>query len=217
MGLFSWLGGGEANKVDYGKFTDSRDGAVYRTVKMPDGKIWMAQNINYKPDQGCSWCYDNVESNGYSYGRLYPWNDARRYAAPEGWHLPSKDEWAGLIAAVSVDNTGEKRRVDKRTGLELTGKELTDERLKSKTGWEKGWEGKDTYGFSAISGGYIREDNLFFHLGRGGYWWTSTEGDGETAYNAQITNCLRINSCDDVVLEKSSMHKSFSVRCVKND
>jgi hypothetical protein len=28
-------------------FTDRRDGRVYKTVKMPDGKTWMAENLNY--------------------------------------------------------------------------------------------------------------------------------------------------------------------------
>jgi uncharacterized protein (TIGR02145 family) len=28
--------------------TDDRDGKVYRTVKMPDNRVWMAQNLNYQ-------------------------------------------------------------------------------------------------------------------------------------------------------------------------
>jgi uncharacterized protein (TIGR02145 family) len=30
-----------------GTFTDARDGKVYKAVVMPDGKTWMAQNLNY--------------------------------------------------------------------------------------------------------------------------------------------------------------------------
>jgi hypothetical protein len=30
-----------------------------KTVKMPDGKTWMAENLNYKT--GNSWCYDDKE------------------------------------------------------------------------------------------------------------------------------------------------------------
>ena len=31
-------------------FTDPRDGKRYKTVRMPDGKIWFAQNLNYTKD-----------------------------------------------------------------------------------------------------------------------------------------------------------------------
>jgi uncharacterized protein (TIGR02145 family) len=31
-----------------GSFQDPRDNKVYKTVKMPDGKVWMAENLNYQ-------------------------------------------------------------------------------------------------------------------------------------------------------------------------
>jgi uncharacterized protein (TIGR02145 family) len=31
-----------------GTITDTRDGKVYKIVKMPDGKVWMAENLNYQ-------------------------------------------------------------------------------------------------------------------------------------------------------------------------
>jgi uncharacterized protein (TIGR02145 family) len=31
-----------------GTITDKRDGKVYKIVKMPDGKVWMAENLNYQ-------------------------------------------------------------------------------------------------------------------------------------------------------------------------
>jgi uncharacterized protein (TIGR02145 family) len=31
-----------------GTVLDKRDGKVYKTVKMPDGKVWMAENLNYQ-------------------------------------------------------------------------------------------------------------------------------------------------------------------------
>jgi uncharacterized protein (TIGR02145 family) len=36
---------GEVGATD--TFTDARDGKVYKIVMMPDGKVWMAQNLNY--------------------------------------------------------------------------------------------------------------------------------------------------------------------------
>jgi hypothetical protein len=41
-------------------FTDARDGKQYKSVKMPDGKTWFAENLRYKSDGGvCVFKLDN--------------------------------------------------------------------------------------------------------------------------------------------------------------
>jgi len=72
-------------------FTDSRDGQVYQTIKLKDGKIWMAQNMNFDVGEGC-WFYENKPDNGKKFGRLYTWEAAKK-ACPKGWHIPSDDKW----------------------------------------------------------------------------------------------------------------------------
>ncbi len=71
---------------------DARDGQSYKTVKIGD-QIWMAENLNYATDG--SWCYDNDPANCAVYGRLYK-RDVAINASPEGWHLPSGEEWETL-------------------------------------------------------------------------------------------------------------------------
>jgi hypothetical protein len=78
-----------------GKFTDSRDGQTYQTIKI-DNQVWMAENLNYRTSSG-SWCYDNSSDNCEKYGRLYTWETAKG-VCPSGWHLPSTKEWSVLIA-----------------------------------------------------------------------------------------------------------------------
>lgn len=77
-------------------FTDSRDGKKYRTVKIGD-QIWMAENLNYSSGT----CYKKEDANCDRYGRLYTWKDALD-ASPEGWHLPSKEEWQTLTVILVV-------------------------------------------------------------------------------------------------------------------
>ncbi|MCQ2124633.1 MAG: hypothetical protein MJZ25_10655, partial [Fibrobacter sp.] len=77
-----------------GTLKDSRDGKTYKTVKMPDGKTWMAENLNYGTKD--SWCYDNDPANCKKYGRLYTWEAAKK-ACPAGWRLPSRDEFGRLL------------------------------------------------------------------------------------------------------------------------
>jgi len=53
----------------------------------------MAENLNYNASD--SKCYNNLESNCNTYGRLYNWETAQT-ACPSGWHLPSEPEWTTL-------------------------------------------------------------------------------------------------------------------------
>lgn len=79
-----------------GQFVDQRDGKTYQTTTI-DGKIVMAQNLNYSATGNC---YGNLESNCILYGRLYTWQQAMNGSTtegaqgicPQGWHVPSKAE-----------------------------------------------------------------------------------------------------------------------------
>lgn len=73
-------------KIDYGEFTDARDGQAYKMVKI--GKqTWMEQNLNYAygeptaTEDSSSFCYDNSADYCAIYGRLYLWSAAMDSAA----------------------------------------------------------------------------------------------------------------------------------------
>ena len=87
-------------EIETGSFTDPRDGKIYKTVKIGDQWI-MAENLAYKPDTGNYWAYENNESNIAIYGYLYDWETAMNIA-PEGWHLPSLDEWNILYKSLGA-------------------------------------------------------------------------------------------------------------------
>ena len=89
-----------------GPFTDKRDGNIYQTVQLRDGKTWMGENLRYhmpgsyladeKPEDGPLGTHPSY--NCKRYGRLYSWEAAQR-SAPKGWHLPEASEWEKMLNA----------------------------------------------------------------------------------------------------------------------
>jgi uncharacterized protein (TIGR02145 family) len=84
--------------------TDKRDGNTY-AVLLVGKACWMAKNLNYQ--QAEHYCYDDYDENCKDYGALYTWEQAMDYSkkeksrgvCPEGWHLPSDDEWESLMSS----------------------------------------------------------------------------------------------------------------------
>ncbi len=178
-------------------FTDPRDGKKYRTVKIGD-QVWMAENLNFKSPE--SKCYDDDPANGKKYGRLYTWDEAMK-VCPQGWHLPSYEEWDTLI--------------DFAGGWEVAGK-----KLKAKSGWEadedeENGNGTDRYGFSALPGGSNCDpsEDVFLGVGEEGYWWSASEVE-DNADNAHYRYMLYNH--EGAGLENDDKSSLFSVRCVKD-
>ena len=74
----------------YYKLVDDRDGRIYRYVRI-DIQNWMAENLNYGDT-------------------AYSWNEAKT-ACPDGWHLPSKEEWNYMFRSIGSISQSE---LDKR-------------------------------------------------------------------------------------------------------
>ncbi|MDR0516674.1 MAG: fibrobacter succinogenes major paralogous domain-containing protein [Fibromonadaceae bacterium] len=184
------------------KFCDERDEKLYKYVKI-NGQIWMAENLNR--NVAGSRCYDDDEDNCEIYGRLYDW-DAAINACPSGWHLSNNEEWDKLYRY--ADGTSD---TDSPYESETAGKYL-----KSKEGWN--WEGisgngEDTYGFSALPGGYGNSggDFYFNSVGIRSYWWSASEYDSDYAYIRGMYYDI-----EDASWNYRGKSYLYSVRCVKD-
>jgi len=168
---------------------DERDGSTYRAVKMPNGTVWTAQNLNYDVDG--SWAYCDDEANAAIYGRLYTW-EAAKTVCPAGWRLPERWEWAAMINSAG-------------------GKDIAGKKLKAKIGWNDGNNGTDIYGFSALPGGYRDRDGNFYGIGDFGYWWTATK------YGDRTSNICGDKDFDrDIPCSFNFESSGYSVRCIKD-
>jgi uncharacterized protein (TIGR02145 family) len=104
----------QSSAVNFGSFTDSRDGRQYKTVKI--GELWwFAENLNFSILEG-SYVYDNLDENAKQYGRLYNWQAAKA-ACPPGWHLPSQSEILALLKNAGFSGIREKTFEDEKTAF----------------------------------------------------------------------------------------------------
>jgi uncharacterized protein (TIGR02145 family) len=214
-----------------GVLIDKRDGKTYRIAKMPDGKIWMAENLNYQPRTGENWCYSYSDSCCEKYGLLYDWETAKT-VCPPGWYLPSREDWEFLVFSargkMKSDDLADNhwRDAGKKLKADNGWNDFTDDRdyavmtRGNRRPYEsyhfevKEGNGTDDYGFSALPGGYCPSfrDNDFYGAGTFGRWWTATEYDSYSAYIRGMS--YSHNSVPSGYDKKSS---GSSVRCVKDN
>ena len=187
--------------------TDPRDGQTY-TTELIGSQTWLSENLKYQ-SRG-SWCYDDDPINCETYGRLYDWEGAMA-ACPDGWHLPSDEEWKQLEMILGMSQS----EADK--DFEWRG---TDQgkKLKSTFGWEDNNNGNNSSGFNGLPGGVRLGSGEFDNIIRIGTWWTSTEaGYSDRAWNRSL---IAISFDKDKVFragsEGSNKSEGKSVRCMKD-
>lgn len=187
--------------ADDQSFTDSRDGEVYKTVKIGN-KVWMAENLRFKAKGS----FLNPSNPNKAYGRLYNWNAVMghrewdgddiyiRGICPKGWHVPHDKEWDFL-----------QKQVERKASV-----------LKSTIGWEDAEgnpaNGDNSSGFNAFpAGGY--DSDGYSNLGYAAYFWSSTAlGDGD------VSAWARYIDKDSIGLERDEFFTTihFSCRCVQD-
>jgi uncharacterized protein (TIGR02145 family) len=148
-------------------------------------------------DKKPAYCYNRFEGmKNEKYGKLYNWyavNDPRGLA-PEGFHIPTHEEWSRLI--------------------KFLGKDKTCLKMQSMTGWPY-HTATDVYnqsGFSALPVG-IEVITAAYNLTAGNTtaWWTSTESSAELSW------CRELNSTNNTVGTWShSKGDGLSVRAIKD-
>lgn len=195
------------------------DGNVYSTVTIGT-QTWMAENLkttryrngdqipNVTSDyqwgnlySGAYCWYDNNIANKDVYGALYNAYVVKdnRNIAPQGWHVPSKEELMTLINYLGGDS--------------LAGGKM---KVKGTAYWDSpNADATNTSGFNALPGGYRqRGTGIFMYKGTNAYFRTSTEefGSGyDSAWHFMLFSQSAFAS--PTYAEKTF---GFSIRCIKD-
>ncbi len=199
------------------------DGNVYRTVVIGD-QHWMAENlkvtkyrngdnitnITVSSDWGSDtsgaygvYVSSEIDATTYldSYGRLYNWyavdNSSSRYICPEGWHVPTADEYDVLstylggnsVAGGKIKEPG----TDHWNSPNVTGAD------------------NETSGFNARGAGYRPPNGSYGFLKQTFVFWTVSYASNSNAY-------YRSGSSSNGTLTVNSINKKygFSVRCLED-
>lgn len=186
-----------------GVFTDTRYNEEYAWVRIGN-QIWMAENLNYKTTYG-SWCFNNDESNCDIFGRLYTW-EAANNACPQGWHLPSDEEWKALETTLGM-NARQLNKTSYRGNNE--GAKLKASGLKYWLPPNKG--SNNSTGFNALPGGFRLDDGQFLSLGKCAIYWTSTRHLTGYSRNREL-----YYSRNDIYRDVSNQTYGLSVRCIRD-
>jgi len=222
------VGAFSCEKNPAGTFTDI-DGNVYQTIKIGDQE-WMAENLKVthyrngdaipnvtdatewsKLTTGAYCEYDNNSANVDTYGRLYNWyavNDSRNIA-PEGWHVPTDEEWKELemtlgMSQSEADDSGW-RGSDQGSQLAGNADLWSDGVLENNTAF-------GSSGFAALPGGYrYGYGGGFDDMGYDALFWSSSEFIGVNALDRKLRygNAYVCRGAD-------LMQYGFSVRLVRD-
>jgi len=187
-------------------------GHKYKTIIIDSQEV-MAENLNF--DLAGSKCYNDDPANCAAYGRLYTWimamdlpfsctslscaeqvNKPHKGICPNGWHIPTNEEWDKLYHYADGTDWVYDSAFYKPYDSPAAGGYL-----------------KDSLGFAALPGGSYLGEGSFNGAGEVGLWWSASEveEDAAAAYGRFIYT--RYESASWSYNIKTYF---FSVRCFKD-
>jgi uncharacterized protein (TIGR02145 family) len=217
-------------EIAYDSITDSRDGQIYKIVKIGN-QVWMAENLNYADSattlslKDRSWCYGNNPENCALAGRLYTWAaaiDSVKLATdkdnPQDCGYEKSCALPDTVYGICPPGWHLPKYQEWKTLFnEVGGDSIAAKMLKSQAGWRynnynngSSGNGTDAFGFSALPAGGRYYDGNFDRDGNNAHFWTSTEYDSYNAYDV-----LLLYEYDNVH-QSLNKYEGFSIRCLKN-
>lgn len=225
-------------KISVNEFGNSRidsvkdvDNNKYAVVQIGN-QCWMKQNLRTTTNAKDTGHIYTPETDGYNvntYGRLYDWDavmqgekstkypdsgNVVRGICPEGWHVPSSNEWDTLTTYVNSVTEYRCGGTDKAIAKSLA----------ATMGWNPNnnacrignlLSSNNATGFSALPAGQIKSNNPQSHIGFGvsTLFASATVGSSDTNYCAELLNSIspRVG-----IMQSTQSVDGISVRCVRD-
>ena len=198
-----------------------------RATTSPKGNVINVNDVNMDSEFPTSFTeahlYNNDAANE-DYGVLYNWCAAtdtfyegestdpwscilppnHRGICPEGWHLPTNEEWTDMEKTLNNNND----LSSQNAGMLAGGCDWPVDNSESSPGNDQYSEwGKS--GFDALPSGYFK--GTMSGSGEQAFFWTSSEKDAENAYQRNLS--YNSSGMDNDALLKD---RGLSVRCIRN-
>ena len=242
----------DEDNCEYDSLTDARDGQVYKTVKV-GSQWWMAENLRLNSDG--SMCFNNQSEECESRGRFYLWSAAMdsvgRYSddgkgcgygaecsptkqvrgvCPDGWHIPSRSEWAvldsfthDLRAWKYMDTLHWDWHRGEKTPENLKWDEWdTDFLLAQGTMLMSEDEGENGFGLDMRAVGYGKWNGkrMDWHGDYIIFWTYSDEKSKDPRFSEKIPQIVDVGIDEErkpaLFFQKMSLSSAVPVRCVKD-
>ncbi|MCQ2107353.1 MAG: hypothetical protein MJZ05_01150 [Fibrobacter sp.] len=201
--------------------------------------------LDYDYGSAQSFCYDYIADSCKTLGHLYTYSAAIdsagiyskttegcgtgvakcvvsgkdtanvRGICPEGWKIPTRDEWTTLILAAGGDVGANEKWTN--GGIAL----------KSKTGWDENGNGTDEYGFNVKPAGFKYSFNSYSSVSGGPFSYHGSSAVFWTTYRQTRTGTQTISFSAKDQSQSSTVYyvnysftensQAASVRCIRDD
>jgi len=205
------------------------EGKTYNTVQI-GSQCWFKENLNIgtringnqnQTNNGTieKYCYNDLETNCDIYGGMYQWNEMMQYTAssnanpserkgicPNGWHLPSQNEWCSLFL-----------QLDPGSNCNISGDPISSTAGgKMKEIGISHWNTPNTgatneFGLTFLPSANRDDVGVFYGLLSFSHNWTTTESSS----NQAVSTYLWFDRAD---VREASFAKTggYAVRCIKD-
>lgn len=202
------------SEIDYSETVTDIDGNVYKTVKIGN-QIWMAENLRVSTFRNGDLIPNVTDNNEWSkldssaccnydnnrlLSILYNWKavDDKRGLAPEGWHIPSEQEWFILTQNLEIQDL-----IYSSQNKSIFGKRFKDYKN----------------GFSELASECRDKFGKFYNISSyEGAWWNTSGKEASNAWLQMSRFKTSLPDFDDLtgIWESYQRANAFCVRCVKD-
>ena len=197
---------------------DPRDGQQY-DIRAYGATEWFVQNLNWA---GAGHPYGKIEALGAPLGRIYSWNEAvqgqtaangpgqgPQGVCPQGWSLPTNEDWAELASHVAQKNLGFLDNWDGLANALCAYAKLNEDYIWP---YSPRSEKDNAAEWNGLPGGRSSNNgNRYTGYKEYGFWWSASQANANEAYYRYVY--YDNNQVPYHAIDKESF--GASVRCVR--